>query len=122
MHTSLFAFQQSLKTPLDCPCGGDGILFLDGGQSYCPSHFHMSKSEEYRAEVLRLCYVNLCHFTLEVESRYKAGLPNSREMFDLWVRTNHKPLELEDWVKGAQSLVEQEVGYVLFSLEKGILG
>lgn len=122
MHTSRYVFQQSLKTPLDCPCGGSGVLMLEGGDTLCPIHFEMAESEEHRLECLGLCYSNLRNFTITVEKKYNAGLPKTLKDFDSWVRQNSNPKTPEEWVEGAKSLVEQEVGYVLFDLKKGILG
>ena len=122
MNASYFVFLQSLKTPLDCACGGNGILFLEGGEIPCSSHFHMAKSEDYRLEILRLCYQNFRDFTISVEEKYKTGLPANRKEFDSWVKANSKPVTAEEWVLGAKSLIEQEVGYVLFHQKKGIMG
>lgn len=122
MNTSYFVFQESLKTPLDCPCGGNGILFLEGGELPCSAHYHMGKSEDYRIEVLRLSYQNMRDFTLSIEEKYQTGLPSTSKEFDSWVKANSKPSTPEEWVLGAKSLIEQEVGYVLFEQKKGIMG
>lgn len=92
-----------VNTPLDCVCGGNGIVLET--QEPCAEHFLYSTSEEFRLESLRLTYANLQAFVIHHGNKIGKHLPKTEKQVNKVIQEIHNPKTPEEWLRGIQSYI-----------------
>ena len=100
-----------VNTPLDCVCGGDGIVLK--AQNPCAEHFLYSTCEEFRLESLRLTYANLQAFVVHHGKKIGIHLPKTNEQINKIIKLSHNPQTPEEWIRGVQSYILNVLSYYL---------
>lgn len=102
------------QSMLDCPCSGNGFVFLNqGGQVRCPIHFECGGNEEYRLTLLRLEYQNLRKFALHIPEMnpdvVDLNLPTTPKGIDQHLEDNYLVENPESWVRALQHYVREHL-------------
>ena len=100
-----------VKTPLDCVCGGNGIVLET--QEPCAEHFLYSTCEEFRIESLRLTYANLQAFVIYHGKKIGLHLPKTEKEVNKIIKEMHNPQTPEEWLRGIQSYILNVLSYFL---------